>query len=276
MTILVPTDFSKLSKVAVLYAARIAKKLKANVIVLAVITMNTAAATSIKWKKLEDEMIKMAKQDADQLMEEVRSQIKGKLEITYQYINGYPVEERIETYAVENRVDLIVMGTKGASGLKKVIMGSNTASVIGNSSIPVIAVPGETEFKQIKKIVYASDMTNISKEIKTLVRFAGIFKASIRVLHVIPSNSTNKIDIKKTVADLVKQSKYSKISLKVFRNDHIADAVDLFVADHEADMLAMFTHKLVFYEKLFGKSVTRQLSFHARVPLLTFNKTTLG
>ncbi len=276
MTILVPTDFSKLSKVAVLYAARIAKKLKANVIVLAVITMNTSAATSIKWKKLEDEMIKMAKQDADQLMEEVRSQIKGKLEITYEYINGYPVEERIETYAVENRVDLIVMGTKGASGLKKVIMGSNTASVIGNSSIPVIAVPGETEFKQIKKIVYASDMTNISKEIKTLVRFAGIFKASIRVLHIIPSSSTNKIDIKKTVADLVKQSKYSKISMKVFRNDHIADAVDLFVADQKADMLAMFTHKLVFYERLFGKSVTRQLSFHARLPLLTFNRTTLG
>jgi len=276
MTILVPTDFSKLSKVAVLYAARIAKKLKANVIVLAVITMNTSAATSIKWKKLEDEMIKMAKQDADQLMEEVRSQIKGKLEITYQYINGYPVEERIETYAVENRVDLIVMGTKGASGLKKVIMGSNTASVISNSSIPVIAVPGETEFNPIKKIVYASDMTNISKEIKTLVRFAGIFKASIRVLHVIPSSSTNKIDIKKTVADLVKQSKYSKISMKVFRNDHIADAVDLFVADQKADMLAMFTHKLLFYEKLFGKSVTRQLSFHARLPLLTFNRTTLG
>jgi len=275
MTILVPTDFSKLSKVAVLYAARIAKKLKANVIVLAVITMNTSAATSIKWKKLQDEMIKMAKQDADRLLEEVRSQIKGKLEITYQYINGYPVEARIETYAVENSVDLIVMGTKGASGLKKVIMGSNTASVISNSSIPVIAVPGETEYKHIKKIVYASDMTNISKEIKSLARFATIFNASIRVLHIIPSNSTKKIAIKKTVADLVKQSKYSKISLKVFRSDHIADAVDLFVADQKADMLAMFTHKLVFYEKLFGKSITRQLSFHARVPLLTFNKTTL-
>lgn len=276
MTILVPTDFSKLSKVAVLYAARIAKKLKANVVVLAVISMNTSAATSIKWKKLQDEMIKMAKQDADQLIDEVRSQIKGKLEITYEYINGYPVESRIETYAVENRVDLIVMGTKGASGLKKVIMGSNTASVIGNSSIPVIAVPGETEFKPMKKIVYASDMTNISKEIKTLLRFAGIFNASIRVLHVIPSNSTNKVDVKKIVADLVKQSKYSKISLKVLRNDHIADAVDLFVADQKADMLAMFTHKLGFYEKLFGKSVTRQLAFHAHVPLLTFNKTTLG
>lgn len=275
MTILVPTDFSKLSKVAVLYAARIAKKLKANVVVLAVISMNTSAATSIKWKKLQDEMIKMAKQDADQLIDEVRSQIKGKLEITYQYINGYPVESRIETYAVENRVDLIVMGTKGASGLKKVIMGSNTASVIGSSSRPVIAVPGETEFKQIKKIVYASDMTNISEEIKTLAMFASTFNASIRVLHVIPFNSTKKIDIKKNVAELIKQAKYSKISLTVSRNDRIIDAVDHFVEDQKADLLAMFTHKLDFFEKFFGLGVTRQLAFHARVPLLSFNKTTL-
>jgi len=275
MTILVPTDFSKLSKVAVLYTARIAKKLKANVILLAVINMNTSAASSLKWSKLEDEMIKIAQQDADQLMEEVRSQIKGKPEITYRFINGYPVEDMIETFVVDNGVDLIVMGTKGATGLKKVVLGTNAAAVIDNSSRPVIVVPGEVEFKQVKKIVYASDLTNIHEEIKTLAMFASIFNASIGVLHVIPTNSTSKISIKKTVADLVKQTKYPKISLKVSRNDRIADAVDLFVADQKADMLAMFTHKLDFYEKLFGKSVTRQLAFHARVPLLTFNKTTL-
>lgn len=275
MTILVPTDFSILSKVAAVYAARIAEKLKANIILLAVISMNTSAASSIRWKKLEDEMIKMGEQDGDELLEEVRSQVKGKLKIQYRYISGHPVEEMIEKFAVDNDVDLIVMGSKGATGLKKVVLGTNATAVIDNSSRPVIVVPGETEFKQIKKIVYASDLTNISDEVKTLVEFASIFDASIRILHVIPSNSAIKVSIKNTVADLVKQTKYSKISLKVSRNDRIADAVDLFVADQKADMLAMFTHKLDFYEKLFGKSVTRQLAFHVSVPLLTFNKTTL-
>jgi nucleotide-binding universal stress UspA family protein len=275
MTILVPTDFSKLSKVAVLYAARIAKKLKANVILLAVISMNTSAASSIKWRKLEDEMIKMAEQDADELLEEVRSEVKGKLEIEYRYISGHPVEKMIEKFAVDNEVDLIVMGSKGATGLKKVVLGTNAAAVIDNSSRPVIVVPGETEFMEIKKIVYASDMTNISEEIETLVMFARIFDASIQILHVIPSHSKRKVSIQKTLADLVKQTNYSRISLEVSSNDHIVDAVDLFVADKKADMLAMFTHKLDFYEKLFGKSVTRQLAFHVSVPLLTFNKTTL-
>jgi nucleotide-binding universal stress UspA family protein len=275
MTILVPTDFSKLSKVAVLYAARIAKKLKANVILLAVIGMNTSAASSIKWRKLEDEMIKMAEQDAVELLEEVRSEVKGELEIQYRYISGHPVEEMIEKFVVDNEVDLIVMGTKGATGLKKVVLGTNATAVIDNSSRPVIVVPGETEFMEIKKIVYASDMANISEEIETLVMFARIFDASIQILHVIPSNSETKVSIQKTVADLVKQTNYSKISLEISSNDRVADAVDLFVADQKADMLAMFTHKLDFYEKLFGKSVTQQLAFHVTVPLLTFNKTTL-
>ena len=275
MTILVPTDFSKLSKVAVLYAARIAKKLKADVILLAVIDMNTSAASSIRWGKLQDEIIKTAGQDAEELLEEVRSQVKGNLEIAYHHVIGHPVEDRIEKFAVDNGVDLIVMGTKGASGLKKVVLGTNAAAVIDNSSRPVIVVPGETEFMQIKKIVYASDMTNITEEIETLAKFASIFDAYIRVLHVIPANSKTKISIQKTVADLVQQTKYAKISLKISSSDSIADAVDSFVAEQKADMLAMFTHKLDFYEKLFGKSVTRQQAFHVSVPLLTFNKTTL-
>ncbi len=275
MKLLVPTDFSKLSKAAVLYAVIIAAKLKAEIILLAVINVSTSAASSIKWKKLEDEMIKIANNDADQLMQEIRVQTKGKLGITYQYIMGYPVEDMVETCAVENGVDLIVMGTKGATGLKKVVMGTNATAVINNSSRPVIAVPGEVGFKQIKKITYATDMSNIHEEIKTLAMFARHFNAAIQVLHVIPSDTAIKMNIKKTTADLIKQAKYPKLSFHVSRNDRIAEEVDTFVASREADMLAMFTHRLDFYEKLFGRGVTRQLAFHTRVPLLTFNKTTL-
>jgi nucleotide-binding universal stress UspA family protein len=167
------------------------------------------------------------------------------------------------------------MGTKGASGLKKVVMGSNAAAVIDNSSVPVIAVPGQTEFKAIKKIVYASDMVNLSEEIKTIAMFASLFNASIHVLHDIDKDSAKKIDVKKTVSSLVRQTKYDNISFHVSKSDHVAEEVDAFVANQKADLLTMFTHKLDFYEKLFGRSVTRHLAFHVNVPLLTFNKTTL-
>lgn len=275
MKILVPTDFSGPSRGAVLYAVRAAKKLKAEVILLAVIGVNSSAASSMKWNKLQEELVRTAEQDAAELIREIREQTTGKLQITYSYITGYPVQSMIESFAVKNGVDVIVMGTKGATGLKKVVLGSNAAAVINMSSKPVIVVPGETSFTPIKKIVYASDMINIDKEIKMLAVLADTFGAAIRVLHVIPSASEKKIDIKETTANLVRQANYPKISFHVSKNDDIPQEVDTFVANQKADMLAMFTHKLDFYEKLFGKGVTRQLSFHSRVPLLTFNKTTL-
>lgn len=275
MTILVPTDFSKPSIVAILYAVRIAKKLNADIILLAVINMSPSSTATAKWKKLRNEMVKVVKEDADQLIEEIRKKTKDKLKISFQHIMGYPVEDMIESFAIKNDVDLIVMGTKGATGLKKVILGSNAASVIDNSSRPVIVVPGETAFKDVKKIIYATDMTNIYEEIKTLALFAGIFNAAIRVLHVLPSDSAKKINSKKTATDLIKLTKYPKISFHIARNDYIDKEVNTFVTDQKADLLAMFTHKLDFYEKLFGRSITRQLTFHTRIPLLTFNKTTI-
>ncbi len=207
-------------------------------------------------------------------MSEIKKEIKGKLEISYRYILGYPVEDMIETFVTENGVDLIVMGTKGATGLKKVLMGSDATAVIDNSSVPVISIPENAAFKQIKKIAYASDLYNLHEEIKTVAMFARLFDATVQVLHVLPEDSAKKID-KNMQADLFKITNYQKISYHVLRNDNVADALNTYITDEQIDMLAMFTHKLDFYEKLFGKSVTRQLAFHADVPLITFNKTTL-
>lgn len=275
MKILTPTDFSALSKVAVQYAIRLAEKLNAEVILLAVVNTNSYAHTSINWKKLEDEMITIAQQDANQLIAEIKAEMGDSVKVSYENILGFPVEDMIENFVVNNDIDMIVMGTKGATGVKKVLMGSNAAAIIDNSSVPVIAVPGETSFTAIRKIVYSSDLVNASEEIQTLAMFADLFDAEIQVLHVLPTDSAKQIDVEKTLSELIRTAKYEKISFHILKNDHIAEEVDAFVVHHKADMLAMFTHKLDFYEKLFGRSVTRQMAFHAHVPLLTFNKTLL-
>lgn len=276
MTILVPTDFSDLSKVAVRYAIRLAGKLKANIILLTVVNANATSQMILKSKRLEEELIEIAKQDAAQLIDEVKQENKDGMEISFQYLVGFPVESVIEHFVVDNKIDMIVMGTKGATGLKKVLMGSNAVAVIDNSSVPVIAVPGESEFSQINKIVYATDMDNLQDEIKTIAMFADLFGASVEVVHVLPTDSAKEIDIAGIQDELVKVTKYPKISFHVSKNNHIGEEVDAFVAREKADMVTMFTHKLDFYEKLFGKSVTRQLAFHGHVPLLTFNKTTIA
>lgn len=275
MKILVPTDFSALSKVAAIYAVKLAKAMKAKVILLSVVNLETTSSTLLNWRKLEQAMIGLAMEEGDLLMKEIRKQVKGDYNLSFEYAQGYPVESIIEKFAKANKINLIVMGTKGASGLKKVLLGSNAAAVINNSSIPVLTVPGNAVFRPVKNIVYATDISHLQNEIKTLVKFAKSFDAAIHILHIVPQKFAKSINFQSTAEGLAKASRYNKISFTVSKSDQIAVGVEEFVTKTKPEILTMFTHKVDMYEKLFGKSITRQLAFHNKVPLLTFNKETM-
>lgn len=53
----------------------------------------------------------------------------------------------------EQKIDLVVMGTKGASGVTEILIGSNTADVIEKCHCPVLAIPAESDFKTPTKVV---------------------------------------------------------------------------------------------------------------------------
>lgn len=178
----------------------------------------------------------------------------------------------IGTFAHNNDIDLIIMGTKGASGLKKVLLGSNTNAVISNLDIPVIAVPEHARFDNMKHIVYASDFLAIDKEMEILIRFAQPFKSSIHILHIVSTNSKKKIDSLAIKNKLIEKHNYAPISIHISVNENVQEAIDEYVADIKADLLAMFTHKPSFFEKLFGESVTREMAFQNWIPLLTIKK----
>jgi len=279
--VVVLTDFSKLSKVAISYAIGFSKTIDAKIILVSVINAESSAKSLSNWKKIEGQMIKAAKADADLLLNELRKEA-GTTEISYEPIFGFPLADTIEKFVLKNKIDFIVMGTKGASGLRKALIGSNAAAVIDKSSIPVLVIPGKAQFNGIKKIVYASDIRNLPKEMKAVAKFAKYFDASIDVLHVVQGQSNTEMEeLKRNLAriskeeQLIQTAKYPKIHFHVLNSKSIPAAVDKFVNDQNTDLLAMFTHRLDFYEKLFDKSITRQLAFYSKVPMLTFNKSNL-
>lgn len=274
MKLLVPTDFSQPSKTALLYAAHMAKKLQGEIIVLWFNSIQSSKKTLSKWKKLEADMIAIAQEDANHLVEEVHKEVKGNIPFTYHFTSGSSFAESVDEYAVKNDVDMIIMGTKGASGVKKLIIGSHAASMIDHSRVPVLVVPEKARFKPLKKIVYASTLYEWEQEIRTIATLAAIYNATLHVLHISPASSRAKID-KNLLPEMIKTAGYQKVIYQDVKDDNISKAIDDYILANDADMLAMFTHKLDTYERLFGRSVTRQLAFHAHVPLLTFNKTLL-
>lgn len=275
MTILVPTDFSPLSRIAVLYAAGLARPLRANLVIAAVVNVNPSTETLLHSQRLEQELLSSVQEEATALIADVRRQIQEPPDMTFETVTGFPFDEQVERLVSRVHADIIVMGSRGASGLRRLLIGSNAVAVMNNSTVPVMIIPEGVKYKAPEHIVYATDLFSYRDETRTVVMFARLFDAHVQLLHVLPRHRKDDRDTHKIAADLVSLIGYDKISFEVIHHDDVATGVDEFVTRNGADILAMFTHHLDFYEKLLGRSVTRRLAFHGGVPLLTFNKTTM-
>ena len=272
--ILIPTDFSKLSKVAVFYAIELAQKLEGELIVVSVVNTEVPPMTRLGLHRLRAAFKKSAELEMILLIKEIEKKYKRKykVNIIHKILFGSSVNETIERFASGNNIDLIVTGTKGATGLKKVFLGSNATSIINKSSIPVITVPEFTKFKGLQNIVYATNMVDMNEEIEIIFPFSQLFEARIHILHITSPDSTQKNNPEKIAGELKNTLKGIKIEFHSSTNENISEGIENFIAKINADMLVMFTHELSFYEKILGKSVTREVALGTKIPMLVFNK----
>ncbi len=276
MRILLPTDFSKLSVIPVYYAAKLARKIKAEIILFHAVHVEAMprASTSFQSGQLMNAMSENALADLEELAAKLKEDVGNDLKVSVQTEVGLPMRDALESFAVEHKIDLIIMGTKGASGLKKVLMGSNTAAVISNTKIPVISVPEFAYFSNIHKIVYASDLQDVENEMEALLPYARMFDASIHLLHIAQPGSEPPVAAAVLEKALIDNYQYPNIKVHILESDNVIETIDAFIAANGANILAMFTHKPTFFEKLFGQSVTREMAFHSNVALLTMKKAT--
>lgn len=273
MRILVPVDFSKFSKVAAEYAVEMATHINAEVILLHVIYLSESprALFDLNYESIIKVMTNDAKQECILLINSLKIKAEN-LNISYQILNGYPIHKEIESFSTKNEIDLIIIGTKGATGLTKVLIGSNATAVISESSISVITVPEYAKYTGINHIVYASDLQRVESEIQNLIPFTELFGSNIHILHVTSTDSENEADKPEVIKNIMDKFSFNEVSIHISLNDEIIDGIEDYINEVNADLLAMFTHELTFFEKIFGKSVTRQMAFHSRIPLLTIKK----
>ena len=168
--ILFPTDFSIKAENAFLYALQIAKKFGASITTIhtyniPVLTSDASIGTSMyesmaegreefefsEYKAFTKKMHKIAEN------EELTD-----VEVNHILEQGFAVDEILEFSKTEN-ADLIVMGTSGARGLKEVLWGSNSGTIVENAKCNVLVVPEVAAYKDIKKIAYATNLEKIEE-----------------------------------------------------------------------------------------------------------------
>ena len=267
VNILVPIDFSQLSRFALKYAIKIANTLGGNVTVLHVITRSKAIRMSVR-----DTMRSggtSEEKELEKLIGTLSEQYKTSKPIKFHVVRGSYFASTLMKQARRLRSGLVVMGTHGASGLAKAVLGSNTTSVIEVSHVPVLAVPEQADFKGFRNVVYASDLRNLEVELGILIPYVERFGSAIHVIHIVPPGK-NIGPIEARIEGVLKQFPYKNIITLVLVDSNIDSAIDQYVEVSKADVLAMFTHEVTFFEKVFDRSKTRRMAFHSRIPLLAF------
>lgn len=266
------TDFSELSKIAIKFAIQMAAPVQAEFTILNIIRFDGVQKTNLRMKQIEKTMVQVAEEEGNELIEELRKEIKGNYKIEFKAIRAHTVAEMVKRYTDKNRTNIVVMGSRGASALKKVRLGGTTVSVIDDCNVPVMAIPEFAKYKNLEHIVYASDLKDTQKELDLIVEFAQIYGSSVHMIHVTPSIDKKVEAAKSQVEEIIKKVNYKKLDFKLILEDDIPKAIDNYIKLTNADLLTTFTHKLSLEEKLFAKSVTRTLAYLGSIPLLAIKR----
>ncbi len=268
-TILVPTDFSNNANNALTYANDFAKAINNKIVLLHVYIPLVGKYTIIPGIDSQDVI---EKKSSEKKLEKVRSKYT-KVPIKELVKMGNPTEEIIET-ARSSKSQLIIMGTHGASGLKRILFGSNTSDVISKSNIPVLAIPQRYRFKKITTIVYASDLNNTMNELKHIIPIAKQLNATIEVLnlnYIYNQNHDKKLLIEKKIKAL----SYKKIKLieqKATIDYTMIEQIKKYLVKRKPQILVMFPEDKGWFDKLIMSSKTEELANQLKLPLLSIRK----
>lgn len=270
--LLIPTDFSPGALQAIKYGIQFAQVLKSKVTLFhsthipAMASAEMAMATT-----LNDE--KMA---AKTQLEELKGMMIKEFnfsDIDLLVSAGFAVDEITKLSKTES-IDMIVMGTKGASGLSQMLIGSNTADVIEKCACPVLAIPDGASFVKPSKIVFATNYAD--NDFQTLYLLAEMFKSfnpEIVVLHVEVEGDhrTESRMLEWFKGQVLTNIPYDNFSFQLIKGRDIENTVHDFITQNNVDMLSVSTRKRNFFDKLTSRSLAKKLAYHTDMPLLAFH-----
>ncbi len=270
--ILVPVDFSVQAERALEAAAQIASKVATEIYLLHMVDL-PANQTDMEDHGDASGPAKML------FLRKVHEKFEEMMNL--KFLDGLTVHEEIRfhktfsgiiDYSKELNIDLIIMGSQGATGIKEMFIGSNTEKVVRHSDVPVLVVKKGMKKTGLTKYVFAS---NFSDEVKPafgrFLKFISIFNGEAHLLFVNTIHnfeSTKKTS--KRLREFITGFDMPKHSLNIFNDTSIEQGILNFSKDLDADVIALNTHQRSGLSSMFNESISEDLVNHALKPVITF------
>lgn len=276
--ILVPTDFSKPAQIAIDVAGDIARKANAQLILLHVVEEASGTSFNITgevdvsggWedKLFTMKLIERSKKQMAKVFEEVKStgvKVKQELRVGTAF-------HGMRDIIVEQKVDLVVMGTAGQTKLQEMIIGTNTEKVVRHSKCPVLTVQKKPVTTDFKNIVYATSMSKDEEVFSRIVRSTQqLYDSTVHLVRInTPGNFQRDVVVKKYMQDFAKKLQLKNFTINIFNDLSEEEGIIYFADSINADLVAMATHGRTGFAHVLAGSIAEEVVSHSKRPVLTF------
>lgn len=261
--ILVPTDFSPSATKALDYAVELARKTQSTILLLHIVESNEVMETTEENSE-KMELIKKSIQQTTQVV------------VNTKLIRGLAIDS-IHDSIKTDEIDLVIMGTVGNSRFSEKIFGSKTAKLISSSPVAVLAIPLLSEWGAHPDILLAiNDFKVEDNKLTPVIQLARLLHSTLQVAIFTDTDD-----------DYVEDYEVNDFKIAAFRDElkikypdleinavHLAsrqfiDSLLQWIDKNNIGMLVMLTHKRNIFESIFNQSLTRKMSYHTNIPLLS-------
>ena len=279
MNILLPTDFSKNSWNAISYAIDFFEHTMCNFYLLHVSRIDTLMANDSNYiptaDQIDDLYIQPSKRKLRSLLKEISKNHNVNKNHKFFTLTDYGLFiESVRKHVGDKKIDTIVMGTKGTSGLKEYIIGSNTGDIITKVKCTTLVVPEDAKYSKLKEIAFPTDFS-LSYNIIALQPFTSILNsadAKLRIIHI------HKKDVKLNKEQLENKDILNEYfedfepSFHFLTNNKVEDAIQCFVESREIDMIVMVAKNLNYFQSILFHSKVERITYHTHIPFLVLHE----
>ncbi len=261
--ILVPTDFSDNANKALDVAIALAKRFNADLHLVHTYHVSSPAGhmTNVNRVIREDR-----EKDMTEFLAKIKATAPEGLSIEGTCRHGYPIE-MIEREAERVAAELVVMGTLGASNISKQVWGSTASKLVKSNKFPILAIPLETHYQDLKNMVLAVDALDLTV-LNTLNPALSLVQASrlkLQLLHVAKSDQDSNMD--NSIEDYLTNMAIPFTYHKVVSDNTMQGILD-FAHTQKGNILCLVAHHRGWFENLFHDSVSQKVALQSDLPVL--------
>lgn len=277
--ILIPTDFSENSKRALRYAQILFSSVECNFYVLYVGTLLDTRSDSFRTsnKTGKDISTENTKEKLGDLVEECKRHSTDANHYFYAlHEYGFFIQS-IKKNLEEHQIDLIVMGTNGASGIKEKVVGSNAGDVITKVQCNTLVIPEKVIFSKPKEIAFPTDFNIFYSHgiISSMSEMLQLGPGKLRIMNVIKNGDELNMEQKKNreyLFDYLEETFPNRYSFHTITNKNVKSAIQCFVEGRDIEMIIMVAKNLNFIQQILFDSIVEKISFHTKIPFYVIHE----